>query len=293
MKKVTAICPGSCGELIQGFIKGKKLLVSLPIEMYAKVTVKEGQGNHHQLLPKMRSALQETLKRLDISNDVLERLNFSFYNDLPKGKGMASSTADIGSLIKAVAKFLGEDLSISQIASIALSIEPTDSVLFDKLTLFDYIEGSFSEEIGLCPELNIVILEGYGGINTVEFNQNNSFRPNPLLEKEMDKAYFLLQKGIKELNYELLGQGSLISARINQQILEKVYLENLIETAMKNCAAGINVAHSGTVTGVLVDPEKGDPERIKAIFSEEHWKRYFQRVYITKTVSGGAKVIDE
>ncbi|WP_162240362.1 hypothetical protein [Nocardia arizonensis] len=46
------------------------------------------------------------------------------------------------------------------------------------------------------------------------------------------------------------------SARLNQRFLEKPELETLVEIAAEHGAAGVQVAHSGSVAGVLFDPTR-------------------------------------
>jgi L-threonine kinase len=61
----------------------------------------------------------------------------------------------------------------------------------------------------------------------------------------------LVMKGVEQGDCQLIGQGATISALANQRILYKPCLEEMIKISNKFGAVGINVAHSGTVIGVL------------------------------------------
>lgn len=289
MKKVTAECPGSCGELIQGYLKNRKMLVSYPVSLYSRVTVTRGKpvGGY----PKIARALRETLLFLGLWEEYGGKLGCRVESRLPVGKGMASSTADIGAAVAATAAFCGRELSPDEIAGIALAVEPTDSVLFESLTLFDHLKGEYKEEIGKCPPLDVVVLEGYGTVDTRQFNQEDHTSLLYAREGLLQEAYNLLCRGVQKGDSEAIGQAAMISSRANQAILPKKGLEEIIEACLMMEALGVNVAHSGTVLGVLVEPGRGDTERIAAFFRQAKWHSFFERVYVTKTVDGGTRLV--
>lgn len=291
MRKVVAECPGSCGEFIQGYINGKKMLVSYPVDMYSKVTLELKKSDNSKLSSKLREALIKTCKFLHLPKSCLDHINCQVETKLPIGKGMASSTADIGAAVLAFAALFDYQMTAEEIASIALSIEPTDSIVFPSITLFDYISGNYSEDLGTLPALEVIVLEGYGTVNTLEFNKLNHQEIIWQNRELLQNAFILLKQGIKAKDYTKVGQAALLSARANQNILPKQYLEEVVELSMALNAAGVNVAHSGTVLGVFYDSSVCDGEKIAKIFREENWRKHFKNVYMTKVVEGGAKLI--
>lgn len=291
MRKVVAECPGSCGEFIQGFINEKKMLVSYPVDIYSRVALEFKDSANKNLSPKVKEALKKTCEYLNISPAYLEKVNCEVVTKLPIGKGMASSTADIGAAVMAMGALFDYQMNTQEIASIALSIEPTDSVIFPAITLFDYISGEYSEELGSPPPIDVVVLEGHGIVDTLAFNQKD-YKDIVWQNKEvLEKAFVLLKEGIAEKDYVKLGEATLLSARANQSILPKLYLEDVVETAFALNAGGVNVAHSGTVLGVFFDSHICDSEKLAAKFQEKHWKMHFKNVYLTKMVQGGARLI--
>lgn len=103
--KAVASCPGSCGELIQGWLGDSQKLVSYGINRFsmAEVSLKETSKTGHL---KAEEALRRTLTCFDLPSEVSSRLSLTINSDLPVAKGMASSTADIAATCQAVAAFL-------------------------------------------------------------------------------------------------------------------------------------------------------------------------------------------
>lgn len=291
-RRVSARCPGSCGELIQGYIQEKKLLLSYPVDLYSQVTISEGNRNYFKsYYPKVQTALEKTLQYLELPLGYLENLDFHVESQLPVGKGMASSTADIGAAVAAVGAFFGQELTNEEIARIALVVEPTDSIIFSALTLFDYVEGTYQETLGTCPSLEIIVLEGRGVVDTLDFHKNDYDTLIYARREELAQAYQLVKQGIVKEKHELLGKAALLSAKANQDILPKEYLEEVSEVALKQGALGVNVAHSGTVVGVLVDSSQQDGEKLLGMFKQNKWSQYFEKVYLTHTVAGGPSLL--
>ena len=136
--------PGSCGEFIQGYANGSSFMVTCPINRYAKALVTE---NAKEILPeKAKQAALKTLAYLGAANEMPK---VELISSIPKGKGLASSTADISAVSQAVALSLGRKLSAEEIAHIALSIEPSDATFFEGIVQFDYRQGKLIRPMGL------------------------------------------------------------------------------------------------------------------------------------------------
>ena len=146
--KVRAKCPASIGELIQGKIYGKELLVSCPIREYSIVEI-EICKNHgvDMVYEKMYKAFGVFINRWGLKDISPEDIKVKFLSKLSRGKGMASSTADIAAGLAALSYLLDCPLSEKDIASIAVDVEPTDSIIFSHLTLFDHLKGKYIKKI--------------------------------------------------------------------------------------------------------------------------------------------------
>lgn len=289
-KRVTVYCPGSCGELIQGVIYGKELLISYPIELGTVMSIELSNERHNKVLtPKVKLALEKTLEYLKIPKVFIERIRVTRTSSLPLGKGMSSSTADIASVILGTSILFDAELNSYEIAKISVSIEPTDSIIFKDLTLFDSLKGDFILPIAPVPSLKVIVLEGKGTIDTLEYHSKIG-KTIYSYAYGWEKAYSLIEKSLKIGDWYGVGKASIKSALIQQNILPKPYLYEIIECALNFGAYGVNVAHSGTAVGIFMEEEKDETpiiNRLKKLQISDVYGKY----YITRMVKGGARVI--
>ena len=252
----SAAVPGTCGELAQGKLDGVTFLVTCPVDMYSTATVELRNGDGvvaaPQASPKAGQAVELTMAYLGVAD---KNVSIRLDSRLPRGKGMASSTADVAAAIVATADVLGARLTPRDVAEIALQVEPSDGVMFPGIVLFDHREGKVMEALGVPPPMRVVVLDFGGTVNTVRFNGSDVRSMLKLSEPSLREAVDLIRHGIAESDTEMIGRGSTISARANQAILPKPRLESVIALASKVGAVGVNVAHSGTVVGMLFDDD--------------------------------------
>jgi L-threonine kinase len=247
--KVTVKAPGSCGELAQGTIGGKNFLITCPIDVYSEVTVTTDGYAPWRVGRKVFTAINKTLHHFKHSGS---HLHVCVKSDLPLGKGMASSSADISATCQSVALSLGQELLPDEIADIALTIEPTDGIFYPGIMLFDHVHGQIRQYLGEALPMYIVIVDVGGEINTLHFNKRCDLKVlNKANESQVTQAMNLIIKGLNTQDIQLIGQGATISALANQSILFKPHLENIIAIGRSWGAVGVNIAHSGTVVGIL------------------------------------------
>ncbi|NQW24279.1 MAG: GHMP kinase [SAR202 cluster bacterium] len=250
----TVRAPGVCGELAQGVVEGIHFLVTCPIDFYARVKVdiySDGPGvEAPEDCGKSVAAVRRTLAQLKRAK---VRAKLTINNPIPRGKGMGSSSADLAAAIAATGLALGEELSPYQIAQIALSIEPTDGVMMPGIALFDHRAGVIRESLGPPPPMEIVALDLGGTVDTVQFNMVDRFGRWQSVGEQTTEALRLLRKGIADQDPALVGQGASISAEASKIVLAKPRLAEVQEFAKSVGAVGVNVGHSGTIMGVLLD----------------------------------------
>ena len=287
--KVTVSCPGSCGELVQGTVAGINFLVTCPVNLYSRVSVSFGSGG---LLPlpggKAQEAVRRTLEHLDMTAGAMA---VQVESDLPAGKGMSSSSADISAACLATALAAGKGIDAGTIGDIALAIEPTDGVFLPGITLFDHVEGHIRRCLGYPPTMTVAVFDAGGEVDTIRFNQRKDLvELNKVKEPQVLAALQMVERGIQKGDCALIGAGATLSALANQQILHKPSLESMINVARSFGAVGVNAAHSGTVLGVLFD--SAAVQEIAACIAE--FGRRFPKVRYFRTVSivgGGLKVL--
>lgn len=247
--------PGACGELVQGTINGVNFLITCPVDWYSEVTVTDC-SLQPEPRPKAAMAVNKTLDFLNIAGNI----KVAVVSDLPVGKGMASSSADISAACQAAAlAATGARLSADKIADIALSIEPTDGIFFPGITMFDHIHGKIRRLLGNPPPMHIAIFDAGGQVDTEDFNCRADLAElNRAKEPQVAAAAQLVIKGLATGDVKLIGRGATMSALANQTILYKSCLEQVINCSDSFGAVGVCVAHSGTVVGVMFSADSMD-----------------------------------
>lgn len=279
--------PGSCGELVQGMIDDTPFLVTCPISMYAKASITK----YFSYLPyKARLARNRTLDYLNKKSYA----KFCLTTELLTGKGMASSSADIASICQLTALSCKSKLNQDEISKIATTIEPTDGVFCKGIVRYDHLNGTVLENLGLAPHIKILMFDCGGKVDTLSFNRRKDLkRLYQENESVIREALDYLRKGFREKNNKYIGKACVMSAYANQKILYKKQLDDIMLIS-ENCGAiGVNVAHSGTVIGVLFD-SKTDFNNIEQC-KQQILKDCFDLQYLNLVdmVSGGILIESE
>ena len=256
----TASAPGTCGELAQGMLDGTLIMATCPIDLFSTATVEllEGTGRVRGPAnsPKAAHAVGAALALLRRS-DVDARLRLD--SPIPKKKGMASSTADVAAAIVATAEALGAEVPVREQADLALSIEPSDGVMLPGIALFDHRAGRVARSLGDPPDMRVLVLEFDGVVDTEAFNAVDRRAEMERQGARFKDALALITAGLENGDASLIGRGATESALVYQPVLPKPDLAGVLDLCRASGAAGVNVAHSGTVMGLLF-PE--DSERV-------------------------------
>ena len=253
--------PGTCGEFLQGSIDGQSFLVTCPINRYSYAlsnVIQPFSKEFCALQPKSsqaRKLVQELVqekKKNQICPPVYVR------SDILQGKGMASSSADISVTAMATALAMDYDLSLKELEQICLSVEPTDASFYQGVTQFDYIKGTISKPLGMCPPLKILVFDEGGSIDTVSFNKQADLQ-NKILEKEsiIQESFDLFKQGLTTHDIKLIDQAATLSAFGNQRILYKPNLYDFHDVGNSYNSVGTIIAHSGTIMGLLFPVDYG------------------------------------
>ena len=263
MGGATVRAPGVCGELVQGMMGDAHFLVTCPIDLFSEVRVTlhhDGPGVEAPAdCPKSAAALTATLAHLGRA-ELGARL--SVRSPIPRSKGMGSSSADVAAAIFAVGLALGTKLTPDLVARIAASVEPTDGIMFPGIALMDHREGRILEALGPPPPVEIIALDFGGTVDTVEFNSVDRRAAWRSIGAEVGRALRLVKAGLRRGDPGPIGEGATISARASQQVSPKLELPAVLEFAEAVGAVGVNVGHSGTIIGVLLDAREQGSEAV-------------------------------
>ncbi len=228
MKISVKMC-GTCGEFAQGFYQGESILITCPIEKFSTVTISDEFSGVEGLGEKSLAMLDKVLKLFGAEN-----FNFGvkLTSELPRGKGMASSSADLAAVAQAVAKSLGKNFLPAELGKLCAEIEPTDGIFYEGVAAMNPLTGQLIKKIHVREKFLIAVFDYGGEVDTMKFNRRSDFQ-FPALDDELD--------------FELIKK----SAQANQKILPKRGLKELMNFSENLGAVAVNVAHSGTVTGIF------------------------------------------
>ena len=287
--KSYGICPASCGEFVQGMIKEKEYLSSYAINLFSKVTLEEKINDINTGPSKARKAMEEVFKYFNLPKSEFKNISIDIKSNIPISKGMASSTADIGATIKATLNLIGKNLNEYEISKLATKIEPTDSIYIKENTIFNPLDGSILKKLGCLEDGKVLILEPDEKLNTNYIRKKENYK-NIKIEnnKIIEKAFKLLEQGIKNNDLNLIGQACTISSIANENIHKKEYLSEIINISKQYGACGVNIAHSGTVVGVLLEPNMNESKIIEKLVEKRIDKKY-KKIYTANIISGGLR----
>ncbi|HLU95403.1 MAG TPA: GHMP kinase [Thermobifida alba] len=185
---------------------------------------------------------------------------------VPVGLGMGSSTSDVIATVRAVAASFAVALSPREVARIAVRAETAaDPTMLDaRPVLFAQREGRVLEDLG--PALPACVVVGCltGGGRPVSTLALPAVRYGAADLAAFEELRALLRRAVADADPVLLGRVSTESARRNQSVAPKPEFGLLEEAARRGGGAGVQVAHSGNVAGVLFDAAAPDlTERVR------------------------------
>ncbi|MDH6234880.1 uncharacterized protein involved in propanediol utilization [Mesorhizobium soli] len=251
------------GELLQGAFEDDqgrlhRGLVTLPLDsLRSTAIIKLKKDNLLSVKPRTRmKALRAAQLALEHFGHPTFGGRLSIESDIPVGHGYGSSTADVVASIRAVAAALGTKLLPSTISRLAVAAETaSDAIAFEaEALLFAQREGVVLEHFG--GALPPFVLVGFkandtSGINTIELA--------PARYSGQEIQLFRVLRGMiaRAVQYQdprLLGRAATLSAHISQRHLPKPFFDFVIGLAHHHQAFGIQVAHSGSLFGLMLDP---------------------------------------
>jgi L-threonine kinase len=287
--KSHGICPASCGEFVQGMLKDKEYLSSYAIDKYSTVTLEEKIENIRRGPLKARKSMEEVFKHFNIPKKELKNISIEINSEIPISKGMASSTADIGATIRATLNLIGKDLDEYEISRLATKIEPTDSIYIKENTIFNPLDASVIKRLGTWDTGKVLILEPNDTLSTKHIRKKENYNKLKRQNKYIiEYAFKLLEEGIKNKDFNLIGQACNISSIANENIHKKKHLNEIIDISKQYGAYGVNIAHSGTVIGILLDSDM-DGNRLKEKLVDRKINKKYKKIYTANIIAGGLR----
>jgi uncharacterized protein involved in propanediol utilization len=252
------------GEIIQGVYETQpgrlqRILLSLPCDLYHSnaIFVPNDSGTIISPAPwrfkSLRAAklMLEFLRQSHIGGELCIESNIS------PCLGLGSSTADVTATIRAVSNAFQISLPPAMVAELAVRAEfASDSIMFENtIGLFAHRDGCVVEDLGTrLPSMSVLGFNAGSngdGIDTLalqraryEWWEIEMFRP----------LVGQLRHAVETEDARALGRVATASAHINQRFLSLPQFDAITELAQEVGAIGVQVAHSGTVAGLLFEP---------------------------------------
>lgn len=253
------------GELLQGMFTDsagrlRRALVTLPQPHSGSRATFHPSERHWGIvgtpeLIKVRRAAVLALQAFSAHPSPAKGGQIDIVSDVPRGIGMGSSTADVIATIRAVADFHGVTMSREEEGRLAVLAEcASDSVMIDdRVVLFAHRDGEVLETLGhRLPPMIVIGCDADPGVRV----DTLSLKPAGYDDREIGAFQALrgaLRHAIRHQDVALLGKVATASALINQRYLPKPLLDQLLDLCRSTGGSGVQVAHSGTVAGLIFD----------------------------------------
>ncbi|MYA34678.1 MAG: hypothetical protein F4Y33_13670 [Gemmatimonadales bacterium] len=248
----TWAAPATCGELVQGFGRGRWLQIAAPVDLYRAARAEVVSPAHAEAGASRRHAKVKRGLEVLLRERPGRALRVMLGGDeLPRASGFGSSTADLGAALRAGVDALGLRGSDDAVVSTALQVEPTGGSLLPGLVLFDHRRGTIREPLGPPPALNILCFRVPGAVDTVAFNRGLPTRLPEHVLKVWRDAFRLCAEGIAHGDPGKIGAAATASAAAALRLGCSPAPPGLEVCARETTALGILRAHSGTVWGLL------------------------------------------
>lgn len=272
-KAGVGFCAASFGELLQGVLPGqRKFLVNLRISRGSQVRVKltsplysaekEAQiAESYQSYPKSYKLLRNVLSDLGSHNDCLIEID----SDVPVGKGLSSSTADMVAAIRGLAQAASVAFREDYIGRVITEIEPNDGLQYHGTSAYHHTTGQLIDRVDWVPPFRILGVDFGGIVDTVAFNQQKiSFNA-----EQMARYHELLHAmlaALREHDSRTVASIASESTRLWQVYRPRAEMDRMFELQAATDGLGVVNTHSGTYLGLLYDPGRSD------------WDEIYQRV---------------
>jgi len=257
------------GELFQGQIEDeshqlRRCLMSLPCKaLFSEAAFVPDTSGTFMVTPSYKSKVK---KAAELTREHLKLPHLGgtikIESTIPEAKGYGSSTADCIAAARSIADAVGHTWSEEQLAQLVVQAEvASDNFMFSRAVLFAHREGVVLEDYAqYLPKLEVI------GVDTSEDSYVDTLEHPPARYSWRQLQSFrtltgALRRAIRLGDIRLLGRVATASAVINEHFLPKPRFREVLRAVESVGALGVAVAHSGTVLGVLFDPQDAELDR--------------------------------
>jgi L-threonine kinase len=195
------------------------------------------------------------------------RGRWQLHSELPVGKGMASSTADIVATLRCLYNVFELPYEQSVVTEILREIERTDTVFLDEFALYlsahHRVVASLGDRIGLhtCYVVEDAVVDTDGVTDELLRDyRSRAGRYRRCLSELLD--------AFRRNDAHGVARGATASARLSQDVVPKESFDDVVANQSALGADGVFVAHTGSVIGYLfrAQPGRTQMDELSAFF---------------------------
>lgn len=258
------VANGTFGELLQGALQNNDdhFLVTLPIQKFSTARfTPDATTARITVSPAHKTKSQKLAQKLLQHYGCEVGGHLTIESELPEGKGLASSSADMVATVRALEVTLGHAIPTELVLATLRTIEPTDGVMYHEFVTFFHRKVELVRRLGFPSSLKVVAIDAGGQVDTIEYNKHNYQFTDEECAEYAD-LLASLESAIRLNDLQQLGRITTRSAILNQKRNPNPYLDRVLEIGQETGALGVVVAHSGPCVGLLFPNELASERQI-------------------------------
>ena len=147
------------------------------------------------------------------------------------------------------------------------------------------------ESSGWAPHFYVVVLEPEETLETEAFHSQVNERLFFQQRALFTEVYQCYVGAVREKSLQMLGEAATQSALLNQEILAKPYFSELMKLRQYHQWLGVNVAHSGSVVGIMIEKPEDIPAVLEVI-KKSNVSRWYSKVSVHQSCYRGVELIE-
>ncbi len=249
----------SFGELVQGRrADGEDFLVTLPVDLWSRcrVVCTPVVGASRVSAPRCKSRRVATalLRALGLETGLGLRIELS--RDMPVGKGLSSSTADMLAVLRACERLFGVVASEDCICQLFSAIEPHDALHYPTCVAYNHRRGRPLARFDYVPDFQIVAVDVGGRVCTRAYNRNLTFSQARIADYQ--SLYEQVIAAFAARDDAAIACCAQAATEVHLTRTGNPFLARLLAQAAQPEVLGTVITHSGTCGGLLL-PGSADP----------------------------------
>ena len=274
----------SFGEIVQGRTSDNEdFLVTLPIDLWSTCeltcTPIRGPLVIECDLPKSRATVEQVLERLGLVSGY--HISIRFTRNIPVGKGLSSSTADMLAALRALQEVFGFLLTDRFVSRLFHEIEPHDALHYNNSVVYNHRKGRLIRNLEYIPSFAVVCVDNGGVVDTIAYNKTKIFADEHMMA--FDGLLADLIAAFEAANDKAIANCATRSAKLHAEMTGDKFFAQCLEATCIDGVLGVQVTYSGTCAGFLFSGDR-PPKQLQAT-AEELSKHFGKNVFTARSLT--------